>query len=144
MRINTGGTLTDREQGYQTYYTEELAFLESGDSMDWLKKCMGVVLAHTDIEQYHHLDDKAVRISTPTPTTRRHPVVVWLWWPATPLADCLHTSQEVIGAMLCEMPSSLLRRTQVTYLRRPPPCLGRLYACVRSDESCVRARSLRT
>lgn len=61
MRINNGGTLTDREQGYQAYYAEELGFLESEDSMDWLKKCMGAVLKHTDIEHYHKLDDKAVR-----------------------------------------------------------------------------------
>ncbi len=63
MRINNGGTLTDREQGYQAYYVEELSFLQSDDSMDWLKKCMGVVLKHTDIEHYHKLDDKAVRSS---------------------------------------------------------------------------------
>ena len=62
MRINNGGTLTDREKGYQAYYAEELSFLESGDSMDWLKKCMGAVLAHTDIEHYHNLDEKAVSL----------------------------------------------------------------------------------
>ena len=61
MRINNGGTLTDREQGYQAYYAEELAFLEGDDSMEWLKRCMGVVLKHTDIEHYHKLDEKAVR-----------------------------------------------------------------------------------
>ena len=65
MRINNGGTLTDREQGYQAYYAEELEFLQSDDSMDWLKKCMGVVLKHTDIEQYHILDEKQVRLQWP-------------------------------------------------------------------------------
>ena len=61
MRIRNGGALTDREQGYQAYYPEELTYLESDDSMDWLKKCMGAVLDHGDIEQYHILEDKAVR-----------------------------------------------------------------------------------
>jgi hypothetical protein len=65
MRINNGGTLTDREQGYQAYYAEELEFLQSDDSMDWLKKCMGVVLKHTDIEHYHKLDEKQVRPQCP-------------------------------------------------------------------------------
>ena len=106
MRINNGGTLTDREQGYQAYYAEELTFLQSDDSMDWLKKCMGVVLKHTDIEHYHKLDDKAVRSSR-----RRKPMCP----PPSPfffLSDCF------TGALWPTM-------------------------CAHSDESCVRAGSLR-
>ena len=61
MRVNNGGVLTDREQGYQAYYREELGYLGSEDSLDWLKKCMGVVLDRKQVEQYHHMDGKQVR-----------------------------------------------------------------------------------
>ena len=61
LESEAGGELPKKELGYKVYYQEELELLESGEETAWLTKCMGVVLSHTDIEQFHVKTPKEVR-----------------------------------------------------------------------------------
>jgi hypothetical protein len=53
--------LVDTEAGYQAYYQDELALIESEEPTAWLTKSMGVVLDHKVIRQYHRMDAKQRR-----------------------------------------------------------------------------------